>query len=59
MANRDRNLTEGKLRRELDASQERLEQYLWERDSNDETESGSGAAAAVDLAQRIAALRKR
>ena len=56
---RDRNFTEGKLQRELEASQERLERYLRQTDAMDEADAGPGTAPAPDLAQRIAALRER
>ena len=56
---RDRNFTEGKLQRELEASQERLERYLQQMDDMDEADAGPGAVPARDLAQKIAALRER
>ena len=57
--NRDRNFTEGELRRELGASQERLDRYLQQMNAMDETEAGPGAVAAGELKQKIAALRER
>ena len=46
---RDRNFTEGKLQRELEASQERLERYLQQMDDMDEADAGPGAVPARSL----------
>ena len=56
---RDRNFTAGKLQRELEASQERLERYLQQMDDMDAADTGTGAVTERDLAQKIAALRQR
>ena len=60
--NRDRNFTEAKLRRDLAASQERLERYLQQMDEMDAAEvadASPGKRRVWDLAQKIAALRER
>ena len=57
--NRDRNFTAAKLERELQASDERRERYLEQLDSADTTEAGSGAPHDPNLAEKIAAVRKR
>ena len=59
---RDRNFTEAKLRRELAASQERLERHLQqmdEMDAADAADESPGKGRVRDLAQKIAALRER
>ena len=59
---RDRNFTGAKLRRDLAASQERLERYLQQMDEMDAAEvadASPGKRRVWDLAQKIAALRER
>ena len=59
---RDRNFTEAKLRRELAASQERLERYLQQMDEMDAAEAANESPSkrrVRDLAQKIAALQER
>lgn len=56
---RDRNFTEAKLRRELAASQERLERYLQQMDEMDAADESPRKGRVRDLAQKIAALRER
>ena len=53
--NRDRNFTEAKLERELQASDGRLERYLEQLDGADTTEAGSCAPHDPNLAEKIAA----
>ena len=60
--NQDRNFTEAKLRRDLAASQERLERYLQQMDEMDAAEVADASPSqgqVRDLAQKIAALRER
>ena len=60
--NRDRNFTGAKLRRDLAASQERLERYLQQMDEMDAAEVADASPSkgrVRDLAQKIAALRER
>ena len=57
--NRDRNFTAAKLERELQASDERLKRYLEQLDGADTTEAGSCAPHDPNLAEKIAAIRKR
>ena len=59
---RDRNFTGAKLRRDLAASQERLERYLQqmdEMDAADMADASPSQGQVRDLAQKIAALRER
>ena len=59
---RDRNFTGAKLRRDLAASQERLERYLQQMDEMDAAEVADASPSqgqVRDLAQKIAALRER
>ena len=59
---RDRNFTGAKLRRDLAASQERLERYLQqmdEMDAADMADASPSKGRVRDLAQKIAALRER
>ena len=62
MNSRDRNFTGAKLRRDLAASQERLERYLQqmdEMDAADLAEASPRKGRGRDLAQKITALRER
>ena len=59
---RDRNFTGAKLRRDLAASQERLERYLQqmdEMDAADMADASPSKGRGRDLAQKITALRER
>ena len=59
---RDRNFTVAKLRRDLAASQERLERYLQqmdEMDAADMADASPSKGRGRDLAQKITALRER
>ena len=59
---RDRNFTGAKLRRDLAASQERLERYLQQMDEMDAAEVADASPSkgrGRDLAQKITALRER
>ena len=59
---RDRNFTGAKLRRDLAASQERLERHLQqldEMDAADMADASPSKGRVRDLAQKIAALRER
>ena len=59
---RDRNFTGAKLRRDLAASQERLERYLQqmdEMDAADLADASPSKGRGRDLAQKITALRER
>ena len=59
---RDRNFTGAKLRRDLAASQERLERYLRqmdEMDAADMADARPSKGRGRDLAQKITALRER
>ena len=62
MNSRDRNFTGAKLRRDLAASQERLERYLQqmdEMDAADMADASPSKGQVRDLAQKITALRER
>ena len=62
MNSRDRNFTGAKLRRDLAASQQRLERYLRqmdEMDAADLADASPSQGRGRDLAQKITALRER
>lgn len=56
---RDRNLTAGKLLRELEACQERLDRFLQRMDDMDKVAAGPAASPDGELAKKIAALQDR
>ena len=56
---RDRNFTQGKLKKDLQRIDERLDRYLDQMNEADADDSGGGTNAVAGLEAKIASLRKR